>query len=90
MTVCRFFLQGTCKFGGKSLHFTLTSAVKYTDEFIHQDHCKNEHPGKNTAATRNPFAPFQNGLTSNVSSSSIRSKYGASLLGFWILDFESS
>ncbi|KAL2045721.1 hypothetical protein N7G274_002152 [Stereocaulon virgatum] len=36
------------------------------------DHCKNEHPGKITAAIRNPFAPLQSGSTNHASSSSIR------------------
>ncbi|KAL8651478.1 MAG: hypothetical protein Q9210_003233 [Variospora velana] len=31
------------------------------------DSCKNEHPGRQTAATRNPFAPLQNNNRSNAS-----------------------
>ncbi|KAI4175853.1 MAG: hypothetical protein LQ343_001467 [Gyalolechia ehrenbergii] len=46
MVVCKFFLEGRCKFG---------------------DSCKNEHPGRITTGTRNPFTPLQNNSRQNPS-----------------------
>lgn len=53
MVVCKFFLEGRCKFG---------------------DTCKNEHPGRNTTSTRNPFALLQNNSRSNPSGQGAASK----------------
>jgi hypothetical protein len=63
MVVCKFWQQGSCRFGGKKETHSLLKIPKLISSV---ENCRFEHPGGRSIPNGNRFSALQNPDTSNT------------------------